>query len=71
MVLSIIAILGAILLPVFAQVREEARKTQRASNLWHLGMAIRTYSGDYDEQLPYTWDGAGGSGSNSGFAKAT
>jgi len=60
MVLSIIAILGAILLPVFAQVREAARKTQCASNLWQLGMAIRTYSGDYDEQLPCTWDGAGG-----------
>jgi len=66
MVISIIAILAAILLPVFAQAREAARKTQCSSNLRQLGIAIRTYSQDYDEQLPGTWDGAGGSGSSSG-----
>jgi prepilin-type N-terminal cleavage/methylation domain-containing protein/prepilin-type processing-associated H-X9-DG protein len=66
MVISIIAILAAILFPVFAQAREAARKTKCASGVRQLGMAVLTYSQDYDEQLPGTWDGAGGTGSTSG-----
>lgn len=66
MVISIIAILAAILFPVFAQARESARKIKCSSGVRQLGMAVRTYAQDYDEQLPGTWDGAGGSGSTSG-----
>jgi prepilin-type N-terminal cleavage/methylation domain-containing protein/prepilin-type processing-associated H-X9-DG protein len=66
-VISIIAILAAILFPVFAQAREAARKAQCSSNLRQLGMAIRAYCQDYDEQLPATWDGAVGTGGNSGL----
>jgi prepilin-type N-terminal cleavage/methylation domain-containing protein/prepilin-type processing-associated H-X9-DG protein len=65
-VIAIIAILAAILFPVFAQAREAARKTKCTSNMRQLGMAVRTYSQDYDELLPGTWDGAGGAGSTSG-----
>ena len=65
-VIAIIAILAAILFPVFAQAREAARKTQCASNQRQLGMAFRVYSADYEEQLPATWDGAVGSGADSG-----
>jgi prepilin-type N-terminal cleavage/methylation domain-containing protein/prepilin-type processing-associated H-X9-DG protein len=48
-VIAIIAILAAILFPVFAQAREAARKTQCASNLKQLGTGAFMYSQDYDE----------------------
>jgi prepilin-type N-terminal cleavage/methylation domain-containing protein/prepilin-type processing-associated H-X9-DG protein len=50
-VIAIIAILAAILFPVFAQAREKARSTQCLSNLKQIGMATRMYSADYDEVL--------------------
>src|SRR3982074_2580669 len=50
-VIAIIAILAAILFPVFAQAREKARATQCLSNLKQIGMATRMYSQDYDEVL--------------------
>ena len=50
-VIAIIAILAAILFPVFAQAREKARATQCLSNLKQVGMATRMYSQDYDEVL--------------------
>jgi prepilin-type N-terminal cleavage/methylation domain-containing protein len=50
-VIAIIAILAAILLPVFAVAREKARLTACTSNLRQLGMAIRMYAQDNDEQL--------------------
>ena len=65
-VIAIIAILAAIILPVFAQAREAARKTACTSNLRQLGSAMAMYSQDYDEVLPGTWDAAGGVGSSSG-----
>jgi prepilin-type N-terminal cleavage/methylation domain-containing protein len=50
-VIAIIAILAAILFPVFAQVREKARSAACLSNLKQVGMATRMYSQDYDEVL--------------------
>lgn len=52
-VIAIIAILAAILFPVFAKAREAARKTTCLSNLKQLGLGIRMYSQDYDEKFPY------------------
>ena len=51
-VIAIIAILAAILFPVFAKVREKARQTSCASNLRQLGLAFIQYSEDYDEWYP-------------------
>ncbi len=51
-VIAIIAILAAILFPVFAQAREKARQTSCASNLKQLGTALLMYVQDYDEMLP-------------------
>ncbi len=51
-VIAIIAILAAILFPVFAQAREKARATACLSNTKQLGTAIAMYTQDYDETLP-------------------
>jgi prepilin-type N-terminal cleavage/methylation domain-containing protein len=51
-VIVIIAILVALLFPVFAQSREQARKTTCASNLRQLGMAVHQYVADNDGRLP-------------------
>ena len=50
-VIAIIAILAAILFPVFAQAREKARQASCASNLKQLAYGATMYSQDYDEQL--------------------
>ena len=68
-VIAIIAILAAILFPVFARAREKARQTACLSNLKQLGLSVIMYANDYDEtyplefsitanpatQAPYTW----------------
>ena len=51
-VIAIIAILAAILFPVFAQARAKARQTACLSNLKQLGNALMMYTQDYDEVLP-------------------
>jgi prepilin-type N-terminal cleavage/methylation domain-containing protein/prepilin-type processing-associated H-X9-DG protein len=51
-VIAIIAILAAILFPVFAQARAKARQAACLSNLKQLGTAIQMYAQDYDEILP-------------------
>ncbi|MDR3708204.1 MAG: DUF1559 domain-containing protein [Capsulimonadaceae bacterium] len=58
-VIAIIAILEAILFPVFATAREKARQTSCASNLKQLGLGIIQYTQDYDECLPYDEEGGG------------
>jgi prepilin-type N-terminal cleavage/methylation domain-containing protein len=50
-VVAIIAILAAILFPVFAQAREKARQTACLSNQKQLGTAVLMYQQDYDERL--------------------
>jgi prepilin-type N-terminal cleavage/methylation domain-containing protein/prepilin-type processing-associated H-X9-DG protein len=53
-VIAIIAILAAILFPVFAKAREKARTASCQSNLKQIGLAMRMYSSDYDERnVPY------------------
>lgn len=51
-VIAIIAILAAILLPVFAQAREKARATSCLSNLKQVGLGIIQYEQDFDETTP-------------------
>jgi len=53
-VIAIIAILAAILFPVFAQAREKARTASCMSNCKQLGLAVQMYTNDYDENLPYS-----------------
>jgi prepilin-type N-terminal cleavage/methylation domain-containing protein/prepilin-type processing-associated H-X9-DG protein len=70
-VIAIIAILAAILFPVFAQAREKARQTTCLSNLKQMSLGMRMYVQDYDELYPphrlgpnccypqaYTWKAA-------------
>ncbi|MGC4043444.1 MAG: DUF1559 domain-containing protein [Armatimonas sp.] len=52
-VIAIIAILAAILFPVFAQAREKARATSCLSNGRQIGTGIMMYTQDYDETLPH------------------
>src|SRR4051794_32549832 len=51
-VIAIIALLAAMLFPVFSRVRENARRSACASNLKQIGLAITQYCQDYDETLP-------------------
>lgn len=51
-VIAIIAILAAILFPVFAKAREKARQTSCLSNLKQIGFSLNMYLQDYDETFP-------------------
>ena len=51
-VIAIIAILAAILFPVFAKAREKARQSSCSSNLKQIGLAFSQYSVDWNECLP-------------------
>src|ERR1051326_2582962 len=50
-VIAIIAILAAILFPVFAQAREKARSAACASNLKQVALSLQMYQSDYDEVM--------------------
>ncbi len=67
-VIAIIAILAAILFPVFARARENARRASCQSNLKQIGLGILQYTQDYDEKYPGSFrdqpGGAGGGGCN-------
>jgi len=53
-VIAIIAILAAILFPVFAQAREKARQSTCLSNMKQLGLAMMMYVDDFDESYPFS-----------------
>lgn len=61
-VIAIIAILAAILFPVFSQAKAAAKKTQDLSNVRQIGVALQIYAGDNDDQsvvkdeeIDYDW----------------
>jgi prepilin-type N-terminal cleavage/methylation domain-containing protein/prepilin-type processing-associated H-X9-DG protein len=54
-VIAIIAILAAILFPVFAQAREKARASTCLSNQKQIALGISMYAQDYDETFPYPY----------------
>lgn len=58
--IAIIAILAAILFPVFAKAREKARAISCLSNMKQLGLATMQYTQDFDETLPAGWGPPGG-----------
>jgi len=58
-VIAIIAILAAILFPVFARAREAARATSCKNNLKQITTALMMYTQDYDEMLPFGGNAAG------------
>ena len=55
-VIAIIAVLAAMLFPVFAQVREKSRQSVCVSNLRQIGAAAMLYRVDYDDQFPFVVD---------------
>lgn len=58
-VIAIIAILAAILFPVFARARENARRSSCQSNLKQIGLGFLMYAQDYDSNFPRIGFGAG------------
>ncbi len=69
-VIAIIAILAAILFPVFQSVRENARRTACLSNLKQMALAVTQYTQDSDERMPNITDGnaaVGGDGKLGGW----
>ena len=78
-VIAIIAILAAILFPVFQKVRENARRTACLSNMKQIGLGIIQYTQDFDEKFPSgightasyaVFDGAGWAGEIYSFVKS-
>jgi prepilin-type N-terminal cleavage/methylation domain-containing protein/prepilin-type processing-associated H-X9-DG protein len=57
-VIAIIAVLAAILFPVFAQARDKARSVSCLSNQKQLGHALMMYTQDYDEKTIWFWNGS-------------
>jgi prepilin-type N-terminal cleavage/methylation domain-containing protein/prepilin-type processing-associated H-X9-DG protein len=55
-VIAIIAILAAILFPVFARARENARRASCQSNLKQIGLGFAQYTQDYDEKMPFNYN---------------
>ena len=70
-VIAIIAILAAILFPVFARARENARRSSCSSNLKQIALGFKQYTQDYDEKFPMVGNaGTDGSAVSTGWAIA-
>src|ERR1041385_8371804 len=54
-VIAVIALLAALLFPVFAAAREKARATSCLSNMKQIGTALQAYLSDSDETYPMIW----------------
>ena len=54
-VIAIIAILAAILFPVFSRARAKARQAACLSNMKQIALASQMYATDYDEMVPLYW----------------
>ena len=63
-VIAIIAVLAAILFPVFVQAREKARQTACLSNMKQIGGSVQMYTADYDERMFVRASGTGANRSN-------
>jgi prepilin-type N-terminal cleavage/methylation domain-containing protein/prepilin-type processing-associated H-X9-DG protein len=63
-VIAIIALLAAILFPVFARARENARKSSCSNNLKQLAVGVAQYTQDFDEAFPWAWNPVNGSNVN-------
>ncbi len=71
-VIAIIAILAAILFPVFARARENARRASCQSNLKQIGLGILQYAQDYDEKYPMAvWNETAGAGQAYSWRRTT
>jgi prepilin-type N-terminal cleavage/methylation domain-containing protein/prepilin-type processing-associated H-X9-DG protein len=66
-VIAVIAILAAILFPVFSRAREGARRSTCLSNLHQLNLAFQQYTQDFDEALPCATDGTPGVARSGGW----
>jgi len=66
-VIAVIAILAAMLFPVFSKAREGGRRASCISNLHQLNLAFMMYIQDYDETLPSATDGFPGTGMQGGW----
>jgi len=70
-VIAIIAILAAILFPVFAQAREKARAISCLSNMKQIGLGTYQYTQDYDEKLIKSWYNFPSVNSGAGWASVS
>lgn len=61
-VIAIIALLAAILFPVFGRARENARRSACASNMKQIALGVMQYTQDYDENFPVGSNASGGRG---------
>ena len=66
-VIAIIAILAAILFPVFAQAREKAKQTSCLSNMKQIGLSLIMYAEDYNQNLPSAYYYLNGANSDGGY----
>lgn len=68
-VIAIIALLAAILFPVFSRARENARKSSCANNLKQIGLGLLQYTQDFDETTTFSFYGSAGDSNNVGNYK--
>ena len=70
-VIAIIAILAAILFPVFGRARENARRSSCQSNMKQIGLGVEQYKQDYDNTFPMAYFYVNGTSSGAGYVQWT